>query len=73
MYDFFEITVLNMVQKGLLGDLVHTEGAYIHDLRELNFSSTYYWDHWRLRRLKSTDGNTYPTHGLGLFSFVEHP
>ena len=65
MYDFFEITVLNMVQKGLLGDLVHTEGAYIHDLRELNFSSTYYWDHWRLRRLKSTDGNTYPTHGLG--------
>jgi len=70
MYDFFEITVLNMAQQGLLGEIVHTEGAYIHDLRELNFSSTYYWDYWRLRRLKSTDGNTYPTHGLGPLSHL---
>ena len=65
MYDFYEITVLNMVQHGLLGDVVHTEGAYIHDLRELNFSNTYYWSHWRLKSLQNTNGNTYPTHGLG--------
>ena len=65
MYDFFEISTLNMVQNNLLGELVHTEGAYIHDLRSLNFSKTYYWNNWRLRNLKKTDGNTYPTHGLG--------
>ena len=40
IYDFFEITVLNMSQNNLFGDLVHAEGAYIHDLRALNFSST---------------------------------
>jgi hypothetical protein len=52
MYDFFEITVLNMSQNNLFGDLVHAEGAYIHDLRALNFSNTYYWNHWRLNNLQ---------------------
>ena len=65
MYDFFEISVLNMAQNNKFGELVHAEGAYIHDLRSLNFSKTYYWDFWRLRNLQKTDGNTYPTHGLG--------
>ena len=65
MYDFFEISVHNMAKKGLFGELVHTEGAYIHDLRALNFSDTYYWNHWRLKRLQKTDGNTYPTHDWG--------
>ena len=65
IYDFFEITVNNMAQLGVFGDVIHTEGAYIHDLRSLNFSNTYYWDNWRLKRLQQTNGNTYPTHGLG--------
>src|SRR5690606_37212013 len=30
-YDFFELTTLNMAQKGLFGEFVHGEGAYIHD------------------------------------------
>lgn len=63
-YDFFEITTLNMAQHGLFGEIVHCEGAYIHDLRRLNFSD-YYWDQWRLKHLEKRDGNTYPTHGLG--------
>ena len=29
LYDFFEISVHNMAKKGLFGELVHTEGAYI--------------------------------------------
>ena len=70
MYDFFEISVHNMAKKGLFGELVHTEGAYIHDLRTLNFSDTYYWNHWRLKRLQKTDGNTYPTHGLGPLAHI---
>jgi len=36
-YDFFEMATLNMAQKGLFGEVVHVEGAYIHDLRQLNF------------------------------------
>ena len=70
-YDFFEIATLNMAQKGLFGEVIHSEGAYIHDLRWLNFDdSTGYWDMWRLKHLEKTDGNTYPTHGLGPISHI---
>jgi len=64
-YDFFEMATLNMAQKGLFGEIVHCEGAYIHDLRFLNFDENGYWDMWRLKHLEKEDGNTYPTHGLG--------
>jgi len=65
-YDFFEIATLNMAQQGLFGEVVHCEGAYIHDLRWLNFDEENgYWDMWRLKHLEKTDGNTYPTHGFG--------
>jgi len=64
-YDFFEIATLNMAQQGLFGEIVHCEGAYIHDLRFLNFDENAYWNMWRLKHLEKTDGNTYPTHGLG--------
>lgn len=37
-YDFFEMATLNMAQNGVFGDIVHVEGAYIHDLRELQFN-----------------------------------
>ncbi len=66
MYDFFEMTTLNMAQKGVFGEIVHAEGAYIHDLRWLNFDEENgYWDMWRLKHLEKEDGNTYPTHGFG--------
>lgn len=38
-YDFFEMATLNMAQQGLFGTVVHGEGAYIHDLRELSFNN----------------------------------
>jgi len=31
-YDFFELLTLNMVRNGLFGELIHAEGAYIHNL-----------------------------------------
>jgi hypothetical protein len=40
-YDFFELATLNMAQQGLFGEIVHVEGAYIHDLRNLNFSERF--------------------------------
>ncbi|OQP66313.1 acetylgalactosaminidase [Niastella vici] len=63
-YDFFEMLTLNMARNGMFGELVHAEGAYIHDLRDLNFSKTGYADMWRLKE-NFRNGNLYPTHGLG--------
>ncbi len=62
-YDFFELATLNMARKGLLGEIIHTEGAYIHDLRASKFNG--YYKHWRLEYSKYHTGNPYPTHGLG--------
>jgi hypothetical protein len=63
-YDFFEMLTLNMARHGMFGELVHAEGAYIHDLRDLNFSKEGYADMWRLKE-NFRNGNLYPTHGLG--------
>jgi len=64
-YDFFEMLTLNMVRQGLFGELVHAEGAYIHDLLDLNFAKNGYDNMWRLRENIKINGNLYPTHGLG--------
>jgi predicted dehydrogenase len=63
-YDFFELLTLNMVRQGLLGDITHGEGAYIHYLLEGNFSKEKYYDMWRLKE-NFRNGNLYPTHALG--------
>lgn len=64
-YDFFELATLNMAQQGVFGEVVHAEGAYIHDLRWLNFDENGYYDMWRLNFNAEHTGNAYPTHGLG--------
>ncbi len=64
-YDFFEMLTLNMVRQGLFGELVHAEGAYIHDLLSLNFDKNGYDNMWRLRENIKLNGNLYPTHGIG--------
>jgi predicted dehydrogenase len=63
-YDFFELLTLNMARQGLFGEIVHGEGAYIHDLLEGNFSKEKYYEMWRLKE-NFRNGNLYPTHGLG--------
>jgi predicted dehydrogenase len=64
-YDFFEIMTLNMARQGMFGEIVHAEGAYIHDLRDLLFSKKGYENMWRLRENIAHHGNLYPTHGIG--------
>jgi predicted dehydrogenase len=64
-YDFFEMLTLNMVRNGMFGELIHAEGAYIHDLLDSNFSKTSYSDMWRLKENIKHNGSLYPTHGLG--------
>ena len=62
VYDRFEITCLNMAQQGLFGEILHTEGAYVHCLDE--FWSEYY-NNWRLDYNLHNRGDVYPTHGIG--------
>jgi len=64
-YDFFELLTLNMARQGFFGDIVHGEGAYIHNLLGLNFDKEGYWEMWRLRENGRRNGNLYPKHGLG--------
>ncbi|MBZ5856751.1 Gfo/Idh/MocA family protein [Flavihumibacter profundi] len=64
-YDFFELLTLNMARNGVFGELVHTEGAYLHNLVNLNFDKKGYADMWRLKENAKRNGNLYPTHGLG--------
>jgi predicted dehydrogenase len=64
-YDFFELLTLNMARQGLFGEIVHGEGAYIHDLRwDFTYDKNGYADMWRLKE-NVRNGNLYPTHGLG--------
>lgn len=62
VYDFFELTTLNMVQQGLLGDIIHGEGAYIHGLQPY---WDQYWNNWRMDFNEKHRGDVYPTHGIG--------
>jgi hypothetical protein len=65
-YDFFELATLNMARQGLLGEILHAECAYIHDLRSLKFDTKNgYQGMWRLKEAVKHTGNLYPTHGLG--------
>lgn len=62
VYDFFELTCLNMAQQGLFGEILHTEGAYIHNLEPFWND---YADNWRLDFNQKHGGDVYPTHGFG--------
>jgi len=64
-YDFFELLTLNMKRQGFFGEIIHGEGAYIHNLLSGNFDKKEYWDMWRLKENAHRRGNLYPTHGLG--------
>ena len=59
-----ELLYLNMVRQGVIGELLHGEAAYIHELRSQmeNNNST---GSWRTFQYAKRDGNLYPTHGLG--------
>lgn len=64
IYDRLELLALNMVRQGVLGELLHGEGGYLHDLRSIKFS-TEGEGLWRRAHAIRRNGNLYPTHGLG--------
>lgn len=71
-YDWFEMRTLNMAQHGVFGEILHVQGAYIHNLDEF---WDYYWKNpngsdpeqlgWRLKYNRENRGDIYATHGLG--------
>lgn len=66
-YGQVEMLTLNLARLGVLGEVMHGEGAYIHDLRELNYldpAKGGYQGYWRLKWNNEHMGNPYPTHGL---------
>ena len=67
-YDEFELCTINMVQQGVLGEIIHAEGSYLHDLRERissNDNGKRKWSNWQVEFMSKHNGNPYPTHGLG--------
>lgn len=73
------MAVLNMVRQGLFGELIHLQGGYQHDLREVKFNNGsdvyghgvefgekgYSEAHWRTEHSVHRNGDLYPTHGVG--------
>ena len=73
------MAALNMVRQGLFGELIHLQGGYQHDLREVLFNDgvhTYGHGvefgekgfseaHWRTGHSIHRNGDLYPTHGIG--------
>lgn len=61
-----ELTILNMVRQGLLGEIYYCEGSYEHDLRKDRLDPMRHNPpYWRLEHAITRNANLYPTHGLG--------
>ena len=63
-YGEVEMLALNLARQGVLGELVHAEGAYIHDLRNMTVTKWPDNECWRYDWNRDHKGNFYPTHGL---------
>lgn len=73
------MAVHNMVKKGLFGEIIHLQGGYEHDLREVLFNDgqqaydngvlfgdkAFSEARWRTNHYVNRNGENYPTHGLG--------
>ncbi|HCZ34872.1 MAG TPA: glycosyl hydrolase [Cytophagales bacterium] len=73
------MAVLNMVRQNIFGELVHLQGGYQHDLREVKFNDGknpygggaefgekgFSEAQWRTNHSVYRDGDLYPTHGIG--------
>ncbi len=73
------MAVVNMVQQGMFGEILHLQGGYEHDLREVLFTAgpqdggegVEFGDKgfseakWRTNHYVNRNAELYPTHGLG--------
>ncbi|HWA33166.1 MAG TPA: Gfo/Idh/MocA family oxidoreductase [Cyclobacteriaceae bacterium] len=73
------MAVLNMVRQNVFGELIHLQGGYQHDLREVKFNDGnraigggvefgekgFSEARWRTQHSVDRNGDLYPTHGIG--------
>jgi predicted dehydrogenase len=59
-----EMAILNMVKKNVLGEIIHCQCGYQHDLRE-EVACGIENRHYRIHNYLNRNGDVYPTHGLG--------
>jgi predicted dehydrogenase len=73
------MAILNMVRQNVFGELIHLQGGYQHDLREVKFNDGknpyghgaefgekgFSEAQWRTAHSVHRDGDLYPTHGIG--------
>ncbi len=62
-YGEAEMLAFNLIHKGKLGEVVHSEVEYTHDQRALQYRPRD-GRFWRIDRHMKHHGNYYPTHGL---------
>ena len=60
-YDHFHICCMEMKRRGIFGDIIRCEGAYIHRLGEGSDPTR----PWMLNAVANSRGNSYPTHAFG--------
>lgn len=63
-YDRPEMLVFHLSRLGLMGEILHAECGYLHDLRAIKFADSGE-GLWRRAHSMTRNGNLYPTHGLG--------
>ena len=63
-YNSTEMALLNMIKRGIFGELVHCRGGYQHDLRD-EIGEGDKTGHYRQRNFMHRNGELYPTHELG--------
>lgn len=81
------MAILNMARQDIFGEMIHLEGGYQHDLREVKFNDgvNYYGGgvefgdkgyseaKWRTTHSVYRNGDLYPTHGIGpVGSFINN-
>jgi predicted dehydrogenase len=64
-YSRDELMFLNMCRQGVIGEPLHAEAAYIHELRFQMEEQKRGTGSWRTHHYTNRNGNLYPTHGLG--------
>jgi len=64
-YSRDELMFLNMCRQGVVGEILHGEAAYIHELRWQMEEQERGTGSWRTHHYAKRNGNLYPTHGLG--------
>ena len=71
VYGRDEMMVYHMAESGVLGEIVHCEGGYKHDLREeISFGKEN--RHYRLDNYIYRNAENYPTHELGPIARILH-